>query len=144
MGAEVTPTEIKQRIADLLDEAAALLADLDAPQMAPPGERVPMQPIILVDGRPRFRANPLVRYLLDEGPFDLNHLARLHTVTFPPGGETKITREDEAQFAQLIGYSVNGYGELSYALNVGDADRKAAELLAAVPPVRATYKEDAE
>lgn len=52
----------------------------------------------------RFRANPLVRYLLDAGGLTMNHLAAL------PG----IDAEDRAQFAQLIGYSVSGFGDLSY------------------------------
>lgn len=51
----------------------------------------------------RFVANEVVRYLLDHGGIDLNDIARKG---FPP--------EDEEQFAQLIGYSVSGFGSLSY------------------------------
>ncbi len=57
-------------------------------------------------GTVRFEENKIVRYLLDNGPFDLNHLA----VAF--SGEEN--REDAEQLAQLIGYSVSGFSELSY------------------------------
>lgn len=51
----------------------------------------------------RFRANTIVQYLLDHGGIDLNIIGNL---PFP--------REDRIQFAQLIGYSVVGFGELNY------------------------------
>ena len=53
--------------------------------------------------RIRFKENKIVNYLLDNGGIDMNHLA---TIKFP--------QEDREQFAQLIGYSHCGYGELSY------------------------------
>ena len=56
----------------------------------------------------RFKANAIVEYLLNNGPFDMNHLARLD---FPDA--------DRVQFAQLIGYSVSGWGDLPY---VSDED----------------------
>lgn len=81
-----------------------------------------MQPIVFDDqGTARFQENAIVRYILDAGPFDLNQIACL------PG----VSREDRAQFAQLIGYSVSGYGDLSYSLRVGKADRKVAKMLEA-------------
>ena len=61
----------------------------------------------------RFKANEIVRYLLDNGGIDLNQLACLD-----------FTDEDRQQFAQLIGYSLSGYGELSY---VSDEAYDAAE-----------------
>ena len=70
-------------------------------------QKLPRQPIhIDKRGVARFKANPLVRYLLNEGPFDMNHLALL----------PNISDEEQSQFAQLIGYSVSGFGDLSYAL----------------------------
>ena len=54
-------------------------------------------------GTDRFVANEIVRYILDFGGIDLNHLA-----TKP------FSKEDRQQFAQLIGYSLSGYSELSY------------------------------
>ncbi len=51
----------------------------------------------------RFRENPIVTFLLDEGPFGMNDLALRD---FAP--------EDREQFAMLIGYSVSGFSELSY------------------------------
>ena len=64
----------------------------------------PIQPIIVTDdGTPRFKKNAIVRFLLDAGPFDLNQLAAM-----------PFSAEDHTQLAQLIGYSVGGFGELSY------------------------------
>ena len=63
----------------------------------------PMQPVVMVGKVARFKGNQIVRYLLDAGPFDMNDLAIM-----------KFTREDQEQFAQLIGYSVSGAGDLGY------------------------------
>lgn len=91
--------------------------------MAPPTNRVPMQPVYIDPlGTARFRANALVRHLLDQpGGQTLNDLARL----------PNIPREDWAQLAQLIGYSVSGYGDLSYALGVEEADAIVQKIVAA-------------
>lgn len=74
----------------------------------------PVQPLI----KGRFKPNKIVVHLLDHGPFDMNRLAIL-----------EFTDEDRQQFAQLIGYSLGGYSELSYVtdeafdrLIVGDPD----------------------
>ena len=75
----------------------------------------PIQPIETDDhGTARFKQNAIVRFLLDEGPFDLNKL-----------GIKSFPNEDREQFAQLIGYSVSGFGELSYVSNdtYGTADK---------------------
>jgi hypothetical protein len=74
----------------------------------------PVQPIVMPDhpvqplirdqnGTKRFKENGIVRYLLDAGPFDMNQLAMM-----------PFSREDRSQFAQLIGYSLSGFGDLSY------------------------------
>ena len=64
----------------------------------------PIQPLeIAEDGVLRFKANKIVQYLLDHGGIDMNKLAMLD---FP--------REDREQFAQLIGYSHSGAGDLQY------------------------------
>ena len=69
----------------------------------------PIQPIA-DDGQGvlRFKDNPIVRRLLDEGPFDMNQLAMW------AHNDPSITADDERQFAQLIGYSLSGFGSLSY------------------------------
>ncbi len=78
-----------------------------------PSTELPMQPIEMDSGGIiRFKGNGIVRYLLDAGPFDMNQIAVL----------PNITREEASQFAQLIGYSVSGYGDLSYAVRVEEAD----------------------
>lgn len=82
----------------------------------------PMQPIEVVDGVVRFRRNHLVRYLLDQkGGVNLNNLAML----------PNIPAEDRMQLAQLIGYSVSGYGDLNYASkkSIAEVDKIAAKLL---------------
>lgn len=73
----------------------------------------PIQALHKVSGILRFRENAIVRYLLDNGTNDMNTLAAL-----------PFSREDRVQFAQLIGYSLSGFGELSY---VTAADYEAAE-----------------
>jgi hypothetical protein len=65
--------------------------------------RHPIQPIEDVGGVLRFKSNTIVAYLLDNGGIDMNALARL-----------EFSDEDWEQFAQLIGYSLSGFGELSY------------------------------
>ena len=57
-------------------------------------KKQPMQPMYLDGGTTvRFKENAIVRYLLDAGPFDMNHIAML----------PNISRQDREQFAQLIG-----------------------------------------
>jgi hypothetical protein len=36
-----------------------------------------MQPVELDNGTPRFKANAIVRFLLDAGPYDMNKLAKM-------------------------------------------------------------------
>lgn len=77
----------------------------------------PIQPIIQDEnGEKRFKKNAIVRFLLDNGPHDMNTLAVMD-----------FTVEDREQFAQLIGYSLSGFAELPY---VTDATYEAAQKLA--------------
>jgi hypothetical protein len=64
----------------------------------------PNQPVENVAGVLRFKPNRIVQHLLDTHPnCDLNTLACLN-----------FSDEDRQQLAQLIGYSVSGWGNLSY------------------------------
>lgn len=72
----------------------------------------PIQPLVTVAGVTRFKENKLVRFLLDNGPNNMNTLALV-----------PFDIEDRVQFAQLIGYSLDGFGELSY---VSDEDYETA------------------
>lgn len=64
----------------------------------------PVQPLVVDEqGVVRFQANAIVRFLLDAGPYDMNALSLM-----------PFSDEDRAQFAQLIGYSLCGFGDLSY------------------------------
>ena len=85
----------------------------------------PMQPVYIdCDGVVRFRANKIVRLLLDTGKFDLNDLSSMLS-------NGVLEQADYTQLMQLIGYSVDGYGELSTSPPelVEKADRLAAELV---------------
>lgn len=71
--------------------------------------RHPIQPIEEIEGIHRFKQNKIIRDLLDFGQargFGLNEIAC--------GG---YSAEDHQQLAQLIGYSLSGYGSLSYVDN---------------------------
>lgn len=74
---------------------------------APPAPVVPMQPLVIdAKGTLRFKENPIVRKLLDYSAahgYGLNEMAL-----------EKFDAEDRMQLAQLIGYSLSGYGSLSY------------------------------
>ena len=63
----------------------------------------------------RFKENKIVRYLLDNGGITLNDLATMD-----------FSQDDSEQFAQLIGYSLSGFGELSY---VSDETYWAAQIV---------------
>lgn len=67
----------------------------------------PMQPLCIDQfGTLRFKVNPIVQHLLDvAGNVGVN----MNTIAMQ-GFEP----EDQMQFAQLIGYSLGGYGDLSY------------------------------
>ena len=67
--------------------------------------------IIDKDGVQRFKVNAVVRYLLDaNGKIDMNALRLVYNT----GG---ISRRDYAEFHMLIGYSVDGFSELSPFMN---------------------------
>lgn len=83
--------------------------------------RHPMQPIVLDEhGTARFKANAIVRYLIDNGVIGLNHIAR----------REEFTQNDREQFWQLLGYSVSGYGDLSFVSRdiIDEADALAEKL----------------
>lgn len=72
------------------------------------GFKMPNQPLHKDQhGCLRFVTNPIVEHLLDAGGLDLNYLAIwCH--------QNNIDIEYQAQFAQLIGYSLRGWSTLSY------------------------------
>lgn len=75
------------------------------------GMRQPRQPIGFgEDGAVRFKENAIVRLLLEESKrhgFGLNEIAGAVMTKKVPIG-------DAVQFWQLLGYSISGYGELSF------------------------------
>jgi hypothetical protein len=81
----------------------------------------PIQPLeIDAHGVLRFKANAIVQYLLDKGGLNMNDLAIV-----------QFSKEDRQQFAQLIGYSLSGYGDLGYVTDdaYGVADKMYSENL---------------
>lgn len=86
-------------------------------------QKHPMQPIAKDDdGIVRFKPNKIVLFLLDWARtrgMDLNTLAMI-----------PFDDDDRQQFAQLIGYSVSGFGDLSYVPRdiVAKADKEAEKL----------------
>jgi len=90
---------------DMVDRLRPELFDTSIVVKGSLPQSFPDQPIVTDShGTERYKTNEVVRYLLDEGPFDMNHLAR---IPFP--------LEDRQQFAQMIGYSTGGYDTLSYS-----------------------------
>ncbi|MBC8009196.1 MAG: hypothetical protein H7067_03770 [Burkholderiales bacterium] len=79
-----------------------------------------LQPIALdADGVARFKKNAIVNFLHEKGGFDMNALARM-----------EFSDDDRMQFAQLIGYSTSGFGELGYVpLHVADVADDVADRL---------------
>ena len=85
----------------------------------------PTQPIEMADdGVVRFHKNAIVEYLCDWAGARGMSMNKLAVMTF--------SNEDRMQFAQLIGYSVSGFGDLSYANSevVQQADELATEVVA--------------
>lgn len=83
-----------------------------------------MQKIALDEhGVVRFVKNEIVEWLLDLRPMALNEIA----IKF--AGEEYD--DDRMQLAQLIGYSVSGYGDLSYVSkkNLKKADARADKVV---------------
>ena len=73
-----------------------------------PPTKHPIQPLIVDHaGVVRFKENVLVSYLLDVA--STGQKCDMNTLALIPA-----TRDDRQHFAQLIGYSVSGYGDLSY------------------------------
>lgn len=112
----------------VLAEVAALIEGRTPPFWLRPApaagdaldEGFPPQPIVVTDkGVIRFKENRIVRQLLEisgaEG-YGLNEIAR-----------DDFTDDERMQLAQLIGYSVSGYGDLSY---VSAASRDRADAIA--------------
>jgi hypothetical protein len=102
---------IERRAVEKLPEYAAAVSKVMRARARVKEETTMKHPMQAIerdsDGIARFKANAIVEYLLErvvELGVDMNTLARLD-----------FAREDRAQFAQLIGYSVSGFGDLSYA-----------------------------
>ena len=79
----------------------------------------PIQPLEKKGGAFYFKQNAIVRHILDHAK---KHGCGLNEIAI-----MDFSKEDRMQFAQLIGYSLHGYRELSY---VDDASYAAAEEMA--------------
>lgn len=83
------------------------------------GSKQPMQPIEYVGEVIRFRSNAIIDRLFREGIIDLNQIALW-----------QVPLADKEQFWQMLGYSVSGFGDLSFvrAKTIRKADRIAGKL----------------
>jgi hypothetical protein len=87
--------------------ASGFLLPAGSIEMAERKTEHPIQPIVIdKHGTLRFKSNAIVCHLLDNGGIDLNALAVM-----------QFDQNDREQFAQLIGYSLCGFSELSYVRN---------------------------
>lgn len=85
----------------------------------------PMQPIVWDDrGNIRFQGNKIVQWLVDQKKIDLNAI-------FVAGIEQQWPIPDLEQFWQMLGYSVSGFGDLSFVRRetVNKADEIADRML---------------
>lgn len=102
---------MRHLIGELADKPDILAYDSDAHsgyvEPVTTAYKLPMQPLVIdAHGTLRFKENPIVRALLDyatEHGYGLNEIAL-----------EEFDAEDQMQLAQLIGYSLSGYGTLSY------------------------------
>jgi len=146
---EVAEAERDRALADLghadAERDRALMNAAVADRL-PPVVPHPMQPIILscrpVDGLAgtiRFQRNAIVEWLLGEA--SAGRRVDMNTIALQGFDD-----EDARQFAQLIGYSVSGYGDLSYAqcdmASVERADGIAEEVARHGRPTCATAPPD--
>jgi len=77
----------------------------------------PMQPLVRDEhGEIRFKANPIVEFLLDGGPFDMTRLSIM-----------PFDNEVRAHFAQLLGCTVSSWVDLPYVSAEMVADVRRAE-----------------
>ena len=85
---------------------------------------------VVVDenGTHRFVANPIVRYLLDNGDLDLNKIA----IAYQRGemGTGKDVQTAYAEFNMMLGYSVCGFAELSSFMDMPITELSETEALA--------------
>lgn len=96
-------TAAKEKLLELLQRGI----DFQSAEIPVNATSAPMQPLEFDDrGTLRFKENKIVRRLLDyskQRGYGLNEIAL-----------EDFTDDDRMQLAQLIGYSLSGYGELSY------------------------------
>lgn len=110
---------VRGEILDALDKAILALR----PAAVPVTNAHPMQPIVVSEnGRIRFKKNQIVD--------DLYELRKVHKLDLNEMACRNYSQEDRNQFAQLIGYSVDGWGTLSYAIDVEKADAIAEAITA--------------
>jgi hypothetical protein len=85
----------------------------------------PMQPIYIdKEGVVRFQSNKIVDWLFATQKISLNEISAMCQTS-------KIPKADQMQFWQMLGYSVSGFGDLSFVDKeiVFQADMIAEQLL---------------
>lgn len=90
----------------------------------------PVQPVVFDGhGTPRFKQNQIVKFMLD---FMTQHRMGLDTLRGVPG----FSEQDFEQLYQLMGYSVDGYGEIFPHSEHLKGAEAATERMQTVPPSR--------
>lgn len=81
----------------------------------------PMQPLCWDNGGVlRFMENRIVRDLLDLATYE--KIMDLNTIAID-AAKGRYTKAEQRQFAQLIGYSVSGYGDLTQYVSTEQAKK---------------------
>lgn len=89
-------------------------------------KRHPLQPIVWDgEGTVRFQENPIIRFLQEFAASKGMGLNELHMLR-----NSNWSKRDWSQFMQLLGYSVSGFGDLSFIpeTDVHKADIRAENL----------------
>lgn len=94
-------SDLHDKILDAVNIAVQSLKDQESND-----EMHPMQPVVDVNGVHRFKMNAIIDKLYD---YSLRHGYGLNEIALD-----NFSDDDRQQFAQLIGYSVSGYGTLGY------------------------------
>jgi hypothetical protein len=101
-----TPAEIGEAVKATLENNPHLESSIESVNARESTPEHPVQPLIEEDdGTIRFKANPIVQFMLNAGPFNLNQL-----------GMMPWSAEDRAQLVQLLGYSDVGFGQIPTAI----------------------------
>lgn len=104
---EPAPGSVKVRVYTTVDPGTGAILRADPHGQQQQDDQMPMQPMCLdPHGVVRFKENRIVSALYEH--------SRKHGYGLNETAQGDFTADEHMQLAQLIGYSLSGYGELSY------------------------------